>query len=72
MTTVNWQGSEWKVAVPTLHDVPNGVEDAGFSSVALTQEMRVYLMCPSMGEIHEFSVNATDPTEWNWQESIST
>lgn len=71
MTSVNWQGDEWKVAVPTLRGAPDGLDDAGFSAVAMTQTMHVYLMCPSMGEIHEFVVNATDPTEWEWTESIT-
>lgn len=71
VTSANWQGVEWKITVPTLRDSPDGVVDAGFSSVALTQSMRVYLMCPAMGEIHEFTFNATDPTEWTWQETIA-
>lgn len=71
VTTVSWEGIEWKVAVPILHNLPDGVEDLGFSAVAFTQEMRVYLMCPGMGSIHEFTVSSDDTTEWTWQEEVS-
>lgn len=71
VTSVGWQGTEWKVAVPTMHNLPDGIEDAGFSSVAFTQGMRAYLMCPAMGEIHEFTISTDDTTDWNWSASVT-
>lgn len=70
VTTVGWQGTGWKIAMPSLLDLPDEAEDAGFSAVAFTQSMRAYLMCPSMGEIHEFVVNSTDTTMWQWQTTV--
>lgn len=71
LTSINWAPtSEWKTQAPSLDNSPDGLVKAGFSSVAQTQEMKIYLVSPSNGEIHEYTTNATDPFVWSWTDKV--
>lgn len=72
LTSVNWVTSRgsWVVQAPQLLGAPEGLEAAGFSAVAQTQEMRIYLLSPARGEIHQFRTNLTDPFVWNWDDVV--
>lgn len=71
LTAVNWAPtSAWKTQAPSLDNSPDGLVKAGFSSVAQTQEMRIYLVSPKNGEIHEYSTNSTDPFAWTWTDKV--
>lgn len=71
LTSINWAPTAaWKTQAPSLDNSPDGLVNAGFSSVALTQEMKMYLVSPSNGEIHEYTTNATDPFAWSWTDKV--
>lgn len=64
------QQRAYTVAAPVLAASPQGVVEAGFSVVAMTQSMKVFLLSPSMGQIHEYSVNTTSAFTWTWQTAV--
>ncbi|KAJ4385794.1 hypothetical protein N0V93_010225 [Gnomoniopsis smithogilvyi] len=65
-------GGGWTVKVPTLDGSPQGLVDGGFSTVAMTQAMRIYVFSPVKGEIHEYSTNSSNVLEWTWQTTVDT
>lgn len=73
LTTVNWVASQgnWTVAAPRLTGSPDGLLDAGFSAVAETQAMKIYVFSPSRGEIHQYGTNITDAYEWVWEDKVA-
>lgn len=65
-------GGGWTVAEPTLDGSPQGLVGDGFSAVAMTQSMMIYVLSPSKGEIHEYSTNSTNALDWTWQTTVDT
>ncbi|CAN8101893.1 unnamed protein product [Discula destructiva] len=61
---------EWSVDEPTLDESPQGLVQGGFSAVAMTQTLKIYLMSPLKGQIHEYSANSTNVFEWVWQTAV--
>lgn len=74
LTAANWipGSTQWTVRAPTLSGSPDELVKAGFSSVAMTQEMRIYLLSPSTGQINEFLTSVVDPFNWAWQGQVDT
>lgn len=70
LQTANWQGAGWVLDTPSLNGAPNGLQSAGFSAIALTQEMKIFLMSPSTGAIHSFTTTGDNPSNWTWQGSL--
>lgn len=65
-------GANWTVKEPTLDGSPQGLVKGGFSSVAMTQDMKIYVFSPIKGEIHEYSTNSSNAFEWVWQTMVDT
>ncbi|KAF3766882.1 hypothetical protein M406DRAFT_69060 [Cryphonectria parasitica EP155] len=71
LTTAAWKPQgDWVVAGPQLSGGPIDLEEQGFSSVAQTQETKVYLYSPGKSEIHEYAVNSTDVFVWTWTDKV--
>lgn len=71
LTSMGWTpGTPWKKQPPALSGSPGGLVKAGFSAVALTQAMTMYVLSPSQGEIHEYATNSTNPWAWTWQDKV--
>lgn len=71
LTSTGWAPNQaWKVQNPSLNSNPNGLEKEGFSAVAQTQGLKIYLVSPWRGEIHEYATNASDPFTWTWQDAV--
>lgn len=62
--------TEWLVEQPKLDGSPQSLLDGGFSAMAMTQNMKIYLLSPLKGEIHEYSTNSTAVFEWVWQTTV--
>lgn len=65
-------GAGWTLKEPTLDGSPQGLVEGGFSAVAMTQDMKIYVLSPSQGEIHEYSTNSSNALEWVWQMAVDT
>lgn len=67
LTAANWipGSTQWTLKTPTLSGSPGDL--SAFSSVAMTQEMRIYLLSPTKGQIHEYLTSVVDPFNWAWQ-----
>lgn len=71
LTSINWTpGTPWTEKEPSLAGSPGGLVQAGFSAVAHTQAMTIYVMSPGQGQIHEYTTNSTDPFTWVWQDKV--
>lgn len=71
LTSAGWQPNQaWKVQNPSLESSPKGLDNDGFSAIAQTQGLKIYLVSPWKGEIHEFATNASDPFTWTWQDVV--
>lgn len=62
---------QWYIDAPKLDGNPKKVDDDGFSAIAMTQSMKIYLLHPKTEEIHEYSTNSTTALEWVWQETVN-
>lgn len=71
VTAANYaSGNGWKITPPTLVGTPKDVAEAGFSGVAMTQTMKIYLVSPLKGEIHEYSTDSSNALSWVWQGKV--
>lgn len=51
----------------SLDGSPDGVVDAGFSAVAVTQTMKMFAVGKVDGVISEYQTNSSNPFRWEWQ-----
>lgn len=71
LTSINWTpGTTWKEQEPSLSGSPSGLVEAGFSAVAHTQAMVMYVLSPDKGEIHEYAANSSDAFSWAWKDKV--
>lgn len=68
----NWlNGKSWTVAEPIINDSPEDLLKGGFSAIAMTQSMKIYLFSPIKGEIHEYLATSNDAMRWAWQTQVA-
>jgi hypothetical protein len=55
------------VQSPSLDGSPSGVVANGFSAVAVTQTMEMFVIGKVDGVINEYQTNSSNPFQWDWQ-----
>lgn len=51
----------------SLDGSPDGVVDDGYSAVAVTQTMKMFVIGKVDGVINEYQTNSSNPFSWDWQ-----
>lgn len=62
-----YRGSDWAVQAASLDGSPDDVVENGFSAVAVTQTMKMFVVGKVDGVINEYQTNSSNPFRWEWQ-----
>lgn len=62
-----YRGSDWAVQAASLDGSPDDVVEDGFSAVAVTQTMKMFVIGKVDGAINEYQTNSSNPFQWEWQ-----
>lgn len=62
-----YRGTDWAVQAASLDGSPDGVVDDGYSAVAVTQTMKMFVIGKVDGVINEYQTNSSNPFSWDWQ-----
>lgn len=68
----NWvrEKSSWTVAAPAINGSPEALVEGGFSAIAMTQSLKIYVFSPLKGQIHEYLATSSDAMGWTWQTMV--